>query len=34
MIRNKHGKKIYLIEIFVAGVMKGKYIMYVGTRGH
>jgi hypothetical protein len=33
MIRNKHGKEIYLIERFIAGVMKGKYLMSAGTHG-
>jgi hypothetical protein len=31
MIENKHGKEIYLIKRFVAGVMEGNYLMSVGT---
>jgi hypothetical protein len=31
MIRNKHGKEIYLFERFVVRVMEGKYLMSAGT---
>jgi hypothetical protein len=29
MIRNKHEKEIYMIEIFITCVMEGKYLMSV-----